>query len=104
MLNSGVIVTSRPGKIVCLCAGRRRRIRRLRQSGNTVAVISIWAGKNWQIPPPGLPVMILQYCSNWWISGAYALCWLTAWQISHGWSRAETRRNLHKERYADYAR
>jgi hypothetical protein len=29
---------------------------------------------------------------------------LTMWQISNSWSRAETLRNLKKERYADYAR
>lgn len=29
---------------------------------------------------------------------------LTMWQITSGWSRAETLRNLKKERYADYAR
>ena len=29
---------------------------------------------------------------------------LTMWQIANGWSRAETLRNLKKERYADYAR
>jgi hypothetical protein len=28
---------------------------------------------------------------------------LTMWQLSHNWSRAETLRNLCKERYADYA-
>ena len=32
-----------------------------------------------------------------------SLCLLTFWQISNGWSRAETLRNLRKERYADYA-
>jgi len=32
-----------------------------------------------------------------------SLCLLTFWQISNGWSRAETLRNLCKERYADYA-
>ena len=29
---------------------------------------------------------------------------LTMWQVSNGWSRAETLRNLKKARYADYAR
>jgi hypothetical protein len=33
-----------------------------------------------------------------------SLCLLTLWQISHGWSRAETLRNLRKNRYGDYAR
>ena len=28
---------------------------------------------------------------------------LLGWQITHGWSRAETLRNLHRPRYADYA-
>jgi hypothetical protein len=31
-----------------------------------------------------------------------SLCLLTLWQIIHGWSRAETLRNLRKARYADY--
>jgi hypothetical protein len=33
-----------------------------------------------------------------------SLCLLSWWQIVNGWSRAETLRNLRKERYADYAR
>jgi hypothetical protein len=33
-----------------------------------------------------------------------SFCLLTFWQINNGWSRAETLRNLCKERYADYAR
>jgi len=33
-----------------------------------------------------------------------SLCLLTWWQISHGWNRAETLRNLRQDRYADYAR
>jgi hypothetical protein len=32
-----------------------------------------------------------------------SLCLLTFWQISTGWSRAETLRNLRKDRYVDYA-
>lgn len=32
-----------------------------------------------------------------------SLCLLTCWQICHGWSRAETLRNLRMARYADYA-
>jgi len=32
-----------------------------------------------------------------------SLCLLTFWQISKGWSRAETLRNLRKDRYVDYA-
>ena len=31
-----------------------------------------------------------------------SLCLLAIWQIFHGWSRAETLRNLRKARYADY--
>jgi hypothetical protein len=33
-----------------------------------------------------------------------SLCLLTLWQIFHAWSRAETLRNLHQARNADYAR
>ena len=32
-----------------------------------------------------------------------SLCLLTFWQIINGWNRAETLRNLSKDRYADYA-